>query len=136
MNWIPRLLKTEEDMAKLWSALVMTQVIYTEEPEDTVFFWYYITWQGRKNFVKPRKTLIPTISKTNNLKIYPYFHANIELINFYSCLKTVNLLGVMIHCSVPQNTGENTPISLGSYPKSAKDFTSDVVIPTTPIFPF
>lgn len=38
MNWIPRLLKTEEDMAKLWSALVMTQVIYTEEPEDTVFF--------------------------------------------------------------------------------------------------
>lgn len=44
MNWIPRLLKTEEDMAHLWPALVMMQVIYTEKPEDTAFFWYYITW--------------------------------------------------------------------------------------------
>lgn len=35
-------------MANLWPALVMMQVIYTEEPEDTVFFWYFITSQGKK----------------------------------------------------------------------------------------
>lgn len=38
MNWIPRLLKTEEGMANLWPALVMMQVIYTEEPADALFF--------------------------------------------------------------------------------------------------
>lgn len=81
MNWIPRLLKTEADMANLWPALVMIQVIYTEELEDTVFFLILYCLAGKKSFVAQRKAFIPTISMIDNLKKYPDVHANIELIN-------------------------------------------------------
>lgn len=134
---IIKALKTEEAIANFWSALVMMQPLNWRTWRRNYLFLLLHCLRWKKNFVTQRKTFLPTFSKINNMQKYPYLHANIDWINFYSWFKTVNPVGSNDRlCSSLSDRWEHSCKPGHSNPLSTKDCPSHAVISTRPIFPF